>query len=451
MIFNGPEQSTICRDDEFEYIVDVFTNRKPEETSWVLEYQGSRGNIAAKRTGQYDEMLHLYRETGCMKYGCSLFLIKDSEFNGLCCTKGMGSYTIKVGNEIKIKGDSFNDRQDIEQFCHYKEDEEEEESTPSPTALVCDADEFKYQVDIETDLFPDEIRWELTKPQIDGVKHGFYSRENFDHIHAGCLDFGDCYALTGAEGRYEVKVEDMILVPDGLFEEKVQTFCYLSDTLQPSLKPSFQPSSSSQPTSSLSMQPSTEPTITTSPSMFICSEKESYSFFNIVVNTDLRPLETSWVLTDEDGTLIDSVETGDYDDNFNKYEHSYCLMSSKCYSFQIKDSGGDGLSFNRKYEVSVNGVVMAEGGGNFGNEETKSICYDGETNSPTLTPSSKPSSSPIVCNENEFRYDLIVKLDWDPYQTSWELNYRDSGEEIGAVEYSYDEKYEEKLHFFAFL
>ena len=96
---------------------------------------------------------------------------------------------------------------------------------------------------------------------------------------------------------------------------------------------------------------------------------------NLVVSilTDNYPGETTWTLTDLDGTVLASG--GPYSDAATVYEESICVGDG-CYAFTINDSFGDGVCCTYgegAYNVSSDGAVLAAGG-EFTSQEVVEIC-----------------------------------------------------------------------------
>ena len=96
---------------------------------------------------------------------------------------------------------------------------------------------------------------------------------------------------------------------------------------------------------------------------------------NLVVSilTDNYPGETTWTLTDLDGTVVASG--GPYNDAGTLYEESICVGDG-CYAFTINDSFGDGIccAFGEgSYTVSSDGAVLASGG-EFTSQDVVDIC-----------------------------------------------------------------------------
>ncbi len=92
----------------------------------------------------------------------------------------------------------------------------------------------------------------------------------------------------------------------------------------------------------------------------------------ISILTDDYGSETSWVFEDENGNNIASG--GSYSNN-TLYTSYADVEPGQCYTFTIFDSYGDGIccSYGEGYyQITSNGVVLAEGG-QFGSEESKNI------------------------------------------------------------------------------
>lgn len=136
---------------------------------------------------------------------------------------------------------------------------------------------------------------------------------------------------------------------------------------------------------------------------------------DIEIDTDGYPEETKWELSHENGTLVDSVKY-DYDTGiFAEYEYSYNLTSG-CYNFTILDLAGDGGPYFRISDGGTNNII--DGGGDFGSNETKLFCYDGET---------------FFCEESTFLYSVLITTDEFPSETSWKLSY-DDGTLINSID-----------------
>jgi type IX secretion system substrate protein/SprB-like repeat protein len=97
--------------------------------------------------------------------------------------------------------------------------------------------------------------------------------------------------------------------------------------------------------------------------------------FYLNLLTDFYPLETSWKLTDEFGTVV--YQKDQYTGSNTNYIEQWCLQEG-CYTFTIFDSFGDGMSFGTPGAYSITdeaGHFLATiGDANFGQEETKEFC-----------------------------------------------------------------------------
>ena len=87
----------------------------------------------------------------------------------------------------------------------------------------------------------------------------------------------------------------------------------------------------------------------------------------INVATDYYSNETSWILTDAFGELINEVTTGSLDSE-HSYTDIYCMTPNTYYTFMISDSYGDGM-FSEGYSIVICGETIAAGS-DFGDGET---------------------------------------------------------------------------------
>lgn len=387
---NSPVEEKSCTGDKFEYILEVTTDRKPEETSWTLEYQGSNGIVDIVNEGEYNERLKTYVEKGCVDFGCFIFVLKDAQFNGMCCFKGMGSYSVKVkddsdSDKILLQEFSFTDRQDVRKFCYSKE---ELGPTTSPT-IDCGTGEYHYTMEVTTDLFPDETSWRLAYSRIDGVDQGDYTESEKENVHEGCLPLG-CYYFyifisndDSNEGLYRIIAGNSIVAersPIGPFRD--EDFCYFGET--------------SHPTDHLLNSPS-----------FSCNVNEFR--YKILVKTGAVPQFYSWNLH----PLIDRVPKMHYQKQLETYIHNGCYKLG-CFSFFLSDERYDGfccfygqgaykITFGEDFHVAGNQVGR------------KDFCYDYDS---TMTPTQSPFAT-TKCNDGEFEYSIIVGTSWIPYFTFW--------------------------------
>lgn len=100
--------------------------------------------------------------------------------------------------------------------------------------------------------------------------------------------------------------------------------------------------------------------------------------FQLTLNFDDFASETSWQLTDLDGTLIDSDGGFGSADDFTTNVEDFCLDPG-CYEFTIFDSFGDGICCDYgdgSYSLTDSDGNVLGSGGAFGSEETTFFCTD---------------------------------------------------------------------------
>jgi hypothetical protein len=93
----------------------------------------------------------------------------------------------------------------------------------------------------------------------------------------------------------------------------------------------------------------------------------------VTILTDNYPSETTWTVTDTEGTVVASG--GPYATAATEYVEQVCIDAG-CYTFTIDDSFGDGICCAYgigAYTVSSNGTVLAEGG-EFASSESTQVC-----------------------------------------------------------------------------
>jgi len=112
----------------------------------------------------------------------------------------------------------------------------------------------------------------------------------------------------------------------------------------------------------------------------------------ISVTTDAYPQETTWTVKDDEGGLL--ISNG-YLSAGETTTTTECL-SPDCYTFEIRDSYGDGICCgydNGSYTVTLDGTEIASGGA-FGSSASVDFCTDEPA--PTASPTASPTVSPTV-------------------------------------------------------
>jgi len=92
---------TPCAGQDAEVLIT--TDNYPGETSWTLAKGGNVAHTMGGYTAQNAEHVHEV----CLSNGEWEFTIDDSYGDGMCCTYGEGSYTVKVNGVEMVSGAEF--------------------------------------------------------------------------------------------------------------------------------------------------------------------------------------------------------------------------------------------------------------------------------------------------------------------------------------------------------
>lgn len=96
---------------------------------------------------------------------------------------------------------------------------------------------------------------------------------------------------------------------------------------------------------------------------------------NVNIVCDYWAEETSFEIADLQGNVLYS-ESGF--SSFETYSFDLCLPAG-CYTFSILDAYGDGMNPEGSYALTLpDGTVAAEGGGDFGTEQSYNFCIEGQ-------------------------------------------------------------------------
>jgi len=94
---------TPCIQNDFE--LTLVTDNYPGETAWTLVNKCT--DETASSGGSYGSAGSTYVETECIPSGQYEFTISDSYGDGICCSYGSGSYTVKYNGELVKQGGEF--------------------------------------------------------------------------------------------------------------------------------------------------------------------------------------------------------------------------------------------------------------------------------------------------------------------------------------------------------
>ena len=263
--------------------VDIKTDDFPEETTWeILDYTTSE-RVMANVEGGYGNCGRKYTKSQCVGDGGYLFVIYDSEGDGLCCEYGRGTYEVKVGDERKVLGAEFESIKShffsvfspsTSSFSPTKTKSPAASPSASPTssptitteptAVSCVGRPNKITVDIETDFHPEETSWVIKdfetdeeiarSPKYNGMAHKYSTQICVDKgsyifsIHDSADD-GIC--CTSHSGSYTVSVDGVSKATGGEFKSAAMHLISIDDTI-----------ATSDPNNSI---PTYAPTLTESP------------------------------------------------------------------------------------------------------------------------------------------------------------------------------------------
>lgn len=128
----------------------------------------------------------------------------------------------------------------------------------------------------------------------------------------------------------------------------------------------------------------------------------------LTLNTDNRPSEITWKVTDEDGNVLDSG--GPYSEGSQDYVTLNKTItvdtSNGCYTFEIMDSAGNGLSGGNggSYQLRDNDNNVIITGSDFGSEETTVMA------SGTLSSESFMNKTNFSLHPNPAKSDITIAL-----------------------------------------
>jgi len=129
-----------------------------------------------------------------------------------------------------------------------------------------------------------------------------------------------------------------------------------------------------------------EPSPTQSPTTFACDP--NFTKFQLFLKTDWFGEETSWVIRDNDETVVDESVAGGYSDNSNyvfpSADKYYCLQDGECYTFNIYDTNSDGICCvygDGYYRGFLDDELKFEGG-EFLESESKEFCVPSSDTGP---------------------------------------------------------------------
>ena len=215
-----------CAAGEFKFELELKTDYYPSETSWKI--QSASGDILATDENAYNEQFQIFNHEYCLPVGCYDFVIDDGYGDGICCFEGDGYFKgnaygwkeVFDGGEFKLNATESFCGVDVCPFAtHYPSSSPSASSRPSispslvsstspsvsliptstsaPSTCSCGVGEFKFELELKTDIFPEETSWKIQNENghilYNETYTGFEALEIFNHEY--CLPVG-CYNFT---------------------------------------------------------------------------------------------------------------------------------------------------------------------------------------------------------------------------------------------------------------
>lgn len=266
-------------------------------------------------------------------------------------------------------------------------------SSISPTTIPgrCPSGQFAFDLELQTDNFGYETRWKIKSEASDSTvakSIGLLRSNNF-YQHDYCFDDG-CYDFTITDAW-----NDGICCTYG--QGYYKGYLYGNTEGEPEFSGGEFTSSRTHRFCGRGSSPSAP---TQSPTQQNCPSNETKIKINLL--TDRFPQETSFTLEGPGNNLLYDEKT--FDKN-TQYNYDRCFPVG-CYVFTIKDSHGDGICCRYgqgNFEVLSDDEIVLEGS-RFGRTASKRFCSCGGGKS----------------------FELILRADEYPSETSWELKAADN-------------------------
>ncbi len=276
---------------------------------------------------------------------------------------------------------------------------------PSPPVTECIG--LDVTVSITSDGWPTEISWTIQNDAgaIVASDGGTITQQNTEYINDVCLDSSKCYTFTindsfgdgiGAPFSLTVDGEVKLSNPNAAFGSLQARFGECAPTVSPTKAPTSAPTGS--------------PTL-------LCTANETD--VTVSITSDGWPTEISWVIQNDAGVNIAS-DGGAITQQNTEYINDFCLDSSKCYTFTINDSAGDGIG--APFALTVGGdVELSNPYSYFGSLQAR-FGECAPTVSPTKAPTPAPTGSPtVICTTDELEVTVSITSDLWPYEITWAI------------------------------
>ena len=317
-----------CSSNEKQVLILIVPDNYPQEISWNLK--DLAGNTIASG-GSVGDTLCVNAST------CLTFTILDSFGDGICCNYGNGAYSVRLDGQIVASGASYTTSQTTSFNC--------------PPGVTCNN-----TVAVDTGVYtaPNRNYWYSFTPTVSGV-----------------YDISSCFNENTCDTKLWVYANCLGVRNDSsaatLFYNNNNSTCGQKAKIRTQLTAG------------------TNYIIRVGDANQNCSGpiKWELQYYGpcldhqkqvmVSITPDNYPQETTWDLKDNTGAVILSGgSTGG----------SICVDSSKCITFTIRDSYGDGICCNfgqGSYSVTYGGQLVASGGNFTTSETTNFNCPPGSS------------------------------------------------------------------------
>ncbi|WP_235291817.1 zinc-dependent metalloprotease [Portibacter lacus] len=119
-----------CTENELD--LTIVTDQYPGETTWTVK---NSGGTTVASGGSYSGANTTYTESICIPDGCYTFTINDSYGDGICCSYGNGSYTLRGSDGSVIQTGGNFGSSETTSFC-------EGGGTPGGSCVEIDFDDY---------------------------------------------------------------------------------------------------------------------------------------------------------------------------------------------------------------------------------------------------------------------------------------------------------------------
>ena len=249
--------------------VEILTDNYPAETSWQLTDNTSNTILSG---GNYQDSGSTYSHQVCVDDWTMLsFTINDSYGDGICCSYGSGSYTVKVNDNVVLTGGDFTLTETKPLYCLYGE-----ETVNGEFVCRCAPDEIRFSINLNTDNYPQETKWTISTCDGDAILQGSYASGNTEHNSSYCIagdqsytfeiidTYGDGICCDFGEGNYALFVDGLEIFKSGGAFGLSEVTKVNGDCTAPSSSPSNGTIETSAPSSSSdkpSLFPSSSPSL----------------------------------------------------------------------------------------------------------------------------------------------------------------------------------------------